>query len=241
MTGGRLAVVGLGPGDPDLCTPAAARRLAAATDLVGYGPYLDMVPPGGPAQIRHRFDNREEAKRATFALDLAAAGRDVAVVSSGDPGVFAMAAAMVEELHRRADDPATAAVEFTVLAGVTAATAAAACRGAALGHDFCVLSLSDILKPFEVVERRLDAAAGADFVLALYNPASKHRPTATRPGPGDHRPPPHRRHPGRRRPRRRPPGRADPGRDTGNPRPRRGRHANGAHRRIDHDPPVHDR
>jgi precorrin-3B C17-methyltransferase len=168
---GRLTVVGLGPGDPDLCTPAAARALAEADDLVGYGPYLAMVPPGPPHQVRHATDNRQEADRARHALALAADGRRVAVVSSGDPGVFAMATAVLEAVRDTG-----AAVEIAVVPGVTAATAAAALVGAPLGHDFCVLSLSDNLKPWDVIERRLDAAAGADFVLALYNPVSHARP-----------------------------------------------------------------
>ena len=177
MTGpGRLTVVGLGPGGPDWCTPAAARRLGEATDLVGYGPYLDRLPPGPPGQRRHPSDNRQEADRARDALDLAAEGHDVVVVSSGDPGVFAMAAAVVEALDEGTAAGRYAGLDVTVEPGVTAATAAAARRGAALGHDFCVISLSDVLKPWEVVERRLEAAAGADFVLALYNPASSVRP-----------------------------------------------------------------
>jgi precorrin-3B C17-methyltransferase len=171
-----LTIVGLGPGDAGTCTPDVAASLAAATDLVGYGPYLDLasrVVPGS-AQ-RHDSDNREEAARARHALDLAAGGRDVVVVSSGDPGIFAMAAAVMEQLDGappgRWDD-----VDVRILPGVTAAQAAAARVGAPLGHDFCVISLSDNLKPWEVVERRLSAAAGADFVIALYNPTSRHRP-----------------------------------------------------------------
>ncbi|MGH8998672.1 MAG: SAM-dependent methyltransferase, partial [Acidimicrobiia bacterium] len=132
-----------------------------------------QAPPG---QARHGSGNGQEAQRARLALDLAADGRDVAVVSSGDPGVFAMASAVVEELHRCAGDPRYAALDVAVVAGVTAATAAAARRGAILGHDFCVVSCSDLHKPLEVVERRVDAAARADFVVALYNPASSARP-----------------------------------------------------------------
>lgn len=173
---GRLAVVGLGPGAPAWRTPEAGERLAAATDLVGYGPYLDLAGPLLPHQRRHDFDNRQEASRARFALDLAAQGRDVALVSSGDPGVFAMATAVVEELHGDAAEGRWAGVEVAVVPGVTAAQGAAARVGAPLGHDWCAVSLSDVLKPWEVVERRLDAAAGADFVLALYNPISRHRP-----------------------------------------------------------------
>ncbi len=172
---GRLAVVGLGPGAEEWRTPEATARLGAATDLVGYGPYLRMVGPLDPPPVQHEFDNREEAERARFALDLAAEGRDVVVVSSGDPGVFAMATAVVEELHRR-EEAGDATVELTIVPGVTAAAAAAARVGAPLGHDFCCLSLSDVLKPWPVVERRLDAVGAADLVVALYNPTSRHRP-----------------------------------------------------------------
>jgi precorrin-3B C17-methyltransferase len=173
-----LTIVGLGPGDAGTCTPDVAASLAAATDLVGYGPYLDMaarVAPGSGSARRHDSDNREEASRARHALDLAAEGRDVVVVSSGDPGVFAMAAAIMEQLDGAPAGPWDA-VDVRVLPGVTAAQAAAARVGAPLGHDFCVISLSDNLKPWDVVERRLSAAAGADFVIALYNPTSRHRP-----------------------------------------------------------------
>lgn len=171
---GRLAVVGLGPGTPEWCTPAATDRLTRATDLVGYGPYLALVPDRQPAPERHAFDNREEAQRARFALELAASGRDVVVVSSGDPGVFAMATAIVEELHNAGDTYRD--VDVTIVPGVTAASAAAARVGAPLGHDFCCISLSDVLKPWSIVEDRLHAVAAADFVVALYNPISRQRP-----------------------------------------------------------------
>lgn len=173
---GRLAVVGLGPGGDSWRTPEASARLAAATDLVGYRPYLDQAGPLGPDQTAHPFPNRQESRRAAFALDLAAGGRDVAVVSSGDPGIFAMATAVIEELHRDGLDGRWAGVDVTVVPGVTAAAAAAARLGAPLGHDLCLLSLSDVLKPWEMVERRLDAVAAADLVIALYNPLSRHRP-----------------------------------------------------------------
>jgi precorrin-3B C17-methyltransferase len=170
---GRVTVVGVGPGRPDWCLPAVAERLRAATDLVGYGPYLDLVPVP-TAAVRHPSDNRVEADRARHALALAAGGRDVVVVSSGDPGVFAMASAVMEVLDQEPDGHA--GVEVEVLPGVTAALALASRVGAPLGHDFCVISLSDVLKPWAVIEARLRAAAGADFVIALYNPASRHRP-----------------------------------------------------------------
>jgi precorrin-3B C17-methyltransferase len=175
-SGGRLAVVGLGPGAAAWRTPEAAARLAEASDLVGYGPYLDQVGALAPHQARHDFDNREEAARARFALDLAASGHDVALVSSGDPGVFAMATAVVEELDGARATSRWAGVEVTIVPGITAAQAAAARVGAPLGHDWCAISLSDVLKPWEVVARRVEAAAGADFVIALYNPISRHRP-----------------------------------------------------------------
>ena len=173
---GRLTVVGLGPGGRQWRTPEVSAVLAAATDLVGYGTYLDMVDERPDGQRRHPSDNREEAARAAAALDLAAAGRDVAMISSGDPGVFAMASAVVEQLDHPDRPPAWEGVEVVVCPGITAAQAAAARVGAPLGHDYATISLSDNLKPWSVIEARLDAAAGADFVLALYNPASRHRP-----------------------------------------------------------------
>lgn len=169
----RLTVVGLGPGRADWCTPAVTARLAEATDLVGYAPYLAMVDPAHPAR-RHLSDNRVEADRACQALDLAAAGGDVVVVSSGDPGVFAMASAVLEQLDVHPDRWRD--VEVDIQPGITAAQAVASRVGAPLGHDFCMISLSDVLKPWQVIERRLDAAAAADFVIAIYNPRSKHRP-----------------------------------------------------------------
>jgi precorrin-3B C17-methyltransferase len=179
MTPGRLAVVGLGPGSLEWRTPEASERLAQATDLVGYGPYLALVPERDPEPERHEFDNREEAARARFALDLAAKGRDVVVVSSGDPGIFAMATAVIEELDRDANTDSNARygeIEVSIVPGVTAGSAAAARVGAPLGHDFCCVSLSDVLKPWATVERRLEAVSAADFVVALYNPISRHRP-----------------------------------------------------------------
>jgi precorrin-2 C20-methyltransferase/precorrin-3B C17-methyltransferase len=168
---GEVAVVGLGPGSRAWTTPEAADTLAAADVLVGYGPYLDRVP-ANPRQERFPSDNRVEADRAAHALELARAGRRVAVVSSGDPGVFAMAAAVLEG----ADRPESAGVPVRIVPGLTAAQAVAAKVGAPLGHDFCVLSLSDVLKPWDVVLDRLRHAAAADLVIALYNPRSKHRP-----------------------------------------------------------------
>jgi precorrin-3B C17-methyltransferase len=175
---GWLTVVGLGPGEAHLTTPAAARALAEATDLVGYGPYLDRVPPGSDGQRRHASDNRVELERAGEALRLAAQGRRVAVVSGGDPGVFAMAAAVFEAIE--AGDATWRAIDVRVEPGVTAMLAAAAEVGAPLGGDFCAISLSDNLKSWATIARRLRAAAEADFVIALYNPASQARPDQIR-------------------------------------------------------------
>ena len=171
---GSLVVVGTGPGKADLMTPATAAALEQATDLVGYGPYLDRVPPGRGDQRRHASDNRVELDRARHALALAASGRRVALVSGGDPGVFAMASAIFEAVE--SGDPAWRALDIRVEPGVTAMLAAAAEAGAPLGGDFCAISLSDNLKTWTTIERRLQAAAAADFVIALYNPASKARP-----------------------------------------------------------------
>ncbi|MDQ2708335.1 MAG: precorrin-2 C(20)-methyltransferase [Actinomycetota bacterium] len=167
---GEVVVVGLGPAGRPWLTPEVQEALAAATDLVGYGPYLGRVP-ANPRQRRHPSDNRMESERAEFALDLAREGRRVAVVSSGDPGVFAMASAVLEV----AVEPRWKDVPVRVLPGLTAAQAVASRVGAPLGHDYCVLSLSDRLKPWEVIAARLSAAATADLVLAIYNPASRSR------------------------------------------------------------------
>ena len=170
---GHLAVVGLGPGDSSCLTPEAETALADARALYGYGPYLDRVPPRG-GQTRHASDNREERGRAAAALRHAAQGVRVAVVSGGDPGVFAMAAAVCEEIESGPES--WRALDIAIVPGITAMLAVAARIGAPLGHDFCALSLSDNLKPWELIERRLDAAASAGFVIALYNPMSRARP-----------------------------------------------------------------
>lgn len=170
---GFVTIVGLGPGDPRYLTPAALQALTSATDLVGYGPYVDRIPEQ-PGQRRHSSDNRVELDRARFALGLAVKGARVAVVSGGDPGVFAMAAAVFEAVD--GGDPAWRSLDIRVEPGITAMLAAAARVGAPLGGDFCAMSLSDNLKPWEVVEARLRAALNADFVVALYNPISSARP-----------------------------------------------------------------
>ncbi|MEU6048080.1 precorrin-2 C(20)-methyltransferase [Streptomyces fimicarius] len=167
---GDVVVVGTGPAGPLWLTPETRGALAAADDVVGYTTYLDRVPVR-PGQARHGSDNKVESERAEFALDLARRGRRVAVVSGGDPGVFAMATAVLEV----ASQDAYADIPVRVLPGVTAANAAAARAGAPLGHDYATISLSDRLKPWEVIAERLRAAASADLVLALYNPGSMSR------------------------------------------------------------------
>jgi precorrin-2 C20-methyltransferase / precorrin-3B C17-methyltransferase len=168
---GRVDVVGLGPGGRDFLTAQASAVLAAADDIVGYAAYVDRVPHN-PRQRRHGSDNRVEAQRAEFALDLALRGHRVAVVSSGDPGVFAMASVVLETA---AADARFDTVPVTCVPGITAAQAVAALAGAPLGHDYVVLSLSDQLKPWTVIARRLAAAAEGDFAIAIYNPASRSR------------------------------------------------------------------
>jgi precorrin-2 C20-methyltransferase/precorrin-3B C17-methyltransferase len=171
-TRGRLAVVGLGPAGPDWLTPEAHAALARADVLVGYGPYLARVPLRR-GQERRASDNRVELERAGEALELALAGASVAVVSSGDPGIFAMAAAVYEAIEEGGER--FAALPVSIVAGVSAMQVAAARAGAPLGHDFCVISLSDQRKPWGVIEARLLAAASADLAIALYNPASQTR------------------------------------------------------------------
>jgi len=170
---GRLVVVGLGPGAPGLLAPDASHALAEATDLVGYETYVARVAPRADQRV-HASDNREEIARARHALALASEGRNVAVVSSGDAGVFAMAAAVFEAIDL--GEPAWRSLDVQVIPGISAMLAAAARIGAPLGHDFCCLSLSDNLKPWTVVLQRLEAAAANGFVLALYNPVSRARP-----------------------------------------------------------------
>lgn len=172
---GRLAVIGLGPGAAELMVPAVKAELARANDVLGYETYVRMAGPFRADQVMHCTDNREEMQRARHAFELAAQGRSVVVVSSGDPGVFAMAAAVLEALHESAD-AAWHNVELEILPGVSASLATAAQAGAPLGHDFCVLSLSDNLKPWDIIEKRLDLASQADLALAFYNPISRSRP-----------------------------------------------------------------
>src|ERR1700722_6983976 len=170
---GHLSVIGLGPGDPRYLTPEAQEALITAQALYGYGPYLDRVPARA-GQSRYASDNREERVRANAALGHAASGARVAIVSGGDPGVFAMAAAVCERIETGPES--WRAVYVAIIPGVTAMLAVAARIGAPLGHDFCAISLSDNLKPWPLIEQRLDAAAGAGFVIALYSPVSRARP-----------------------------------------------------------------
>ena len=169
---GEVTVVGLGPGAPEWTTEEVSRALAEATDLVGYEPYLDRVPMRA-GQQRHGSDNKVEAERARHAISLALAGRRVCVVSSGDPGIFAMATAVVEAIEEGPES--WRGVNVRVLPGISAMQAAAARVGAPLGHDFCVLSLSNRLKPWDVIVQRIKAAVGADLCLAIYNPVSSQR------------------------------------------------------------------
>ena len=169
---GTLTIAGLGPGDAALVTPEVSAALACATDVLGYAPYVARIPARDGLTL-HPSDNRMELQRAGEALRLAADGRNVVIVSSGDPGVFAMAAAVFEALEAA---PRWQDVSIRVLPGVTAMLAAAARAGAPLGHDFCAINLSDNLKPWPTIEKRLRLAAEADFAIALYNPRSKSRP-----------------------------------------------------------------
>jgi len=171
--GGWVAVAGLGPGADALITPEVTAALAAATDVIGYIPYVARVAPRDGLTL-HPSDNRVEMDRARHALDLARTGRRVVVVSSGDPGVFAMASAVFEALEAEPAD--RRGLDVRVLPGITAMLAAAARAGAPLGHDFCTINLSDNMKPWSLIERRLRLAAEADFAMAFYNPRSATRP-----------------------------------------------------------------
>lgn len=170
---GWLKIVGLGPGADAMITPEVSAALEQATDVVGYVPYVNRVAPR-EGLTRHGSDNREEIRRADHALRMAHEGRRVVVVSSGDPGVFAMASAVFEALE--AGDAAWRALDIEVLPGISAMLAASARAGAPLGHDFCCINLSDNLKPWALIEKRLRLAVDADFAMAFYNPRSKARP-----------------------------------------------------------------
>lgn len=170
---GWLVIAGLGPGDPDLVTPEVTHALAEATDVVGYIPYVARVAEREGLRL-HPSDNRVEIDRSKHALEMAADGRRVVVVSSGDPGVFAMAAAVFEAVE--AGPEAWRDLDIRVSPGITAMLAAAARAGAPLGHDFCAINLSDNLKPWTLIEKRLRLAVEADFAMAFYNPRSRSRP-----------------------------------------------------------------
>ena len=171
---GRLFVVGIGPGDATWRTPESAEALAASTDIVGYGLYLDLLGRAIAGKQRHESALGAEEARARLALDLAAEGKSVALVSSGDAGIYGLAT-LVFELLERGDDTRWQRLAIRVCPGLSALQAAAARIGAPLGHDFCAISLSDLLTPWPEIERRLQAAADGDFVVALYNPASARR------------------------------------------------------------------
>ena len=174
---GWVAIAGLGPGSDDLITTEVQRALADATDAVGYIPYLARVPDRD-GLMKHASDNRVELDRSRHALELASEGRRVVVVSSGDPGVFAMASAVFEAVET--GNPSWRDLDIRVLPGVTAMLAAAARAGAPLGHDFCAINLSDNLKPWSLIEKRLRLAVEADFAMAFYNPRSRSRPEGFR-------------------------------------------------------------
>ncbi|MEM9601777.1 MAG: precorrin-3B C(17)-methyltransferase, partial [Pseudomonadota bacterium] len=171
---GTLHLIGTGPGQPDWRLPAVEQVLAACTDLVAYGYYFDLLGPAAARKTLHSFALGEEEVRARAALALAAEGKTVGLVCSGDPGIYAMGA-LVFELVERGNEPAWQRVDIVTTPGITALQAASARAGAAIGHDFCAISLSDLLTPWEVIERRLQAAAAGDFVVAFYNPVSRRR------------------------------------------------------------------
>jgi cobalt-precorrin 5A hydrolase / precorrin-3B C17-methyltransferase len=171
---GRLAVIGIGPGDPSWRTPEANAALAQATDIVGYGLYLDLLGRAVADKRRHASGIGEEVARVRLALDLAAEGRSVALVSSGDAGIYGLAP-LVFELLDRAEKPEWRTIELVVCPAISALQAAAARAGAPLGHDFCAISLSDLMTPWQTIRARLEAAARGDFVVALYNPRSARR------------------------------------------------------------------
>lgn len=170
---GSLTVIGIGPGNPLQLTPEAQQAINRVTDLYGYAGYLDRLSLKSWQRV-HKSDNREELDRARAALELAASGAKVGMISGGDPGVFAMAAAICEAIDTGPD--AWSAIDLEIMPGITAMLAVAARVGAPLGHDFCAISLSDNLKPWPLVLQRLEAAAEAGFAIALYNPASRARP-----------------------------------------------------------------
>lgn len=171
---GRLFVIGIGPGTAAMRSPQASAAITAASDLVGYGLYLDLLGSAAAGKIRHQSDLGAEADRARMALDLAGQGKSVALVCSGDAGIYALATLVFELIEREAN-PQWRGTDITVIPGISALQAAAARAGAPVNHDFCTISLSDLLTPWETIEKRLQAAAAADFVVCFYNPVSKRR------------------------------------------------------------------
>ncbi len=169
---GSVSVVGLGPGSSDMVTPEVSRVISEASDLVGYANYISRIKPDPNVTI-HASDNRKELDRAIKALELAQSGKKVVLVSSGDPGVFAMASALMEVIDH--GDKKWKNIKISIFPGVTAMLAAAARIGAPLGHDFCAINLSDNLKPWDLIEKRINFALDADFVISLYNPRSASR------------------------------------------------------------------
>ncbi|TYQ27838.1 precorrin-3B C(17)-methyltransferase [Pseudanabaena sp. UWO311] len=171
---GKLSIIGTGPGDAKWMSPEVKKILEDATDFVGYKTYINLVKEFTKGKTIHASDNRVELDRARLALNLATEGKSVVIVSSGDPGIYGMAAAVFEVLDHESDSKWNQ-IDIHVAPGISAAQAAAAAIGAPIGHDFCTISLSDILKPWEVIEQRLAAAAQADFAIAIYNPISSQR------------------------------------------------------------------
>ena len=172
MTAGWVVVAGLGPGADTMVTPEVTEAIAQATDIVGYIPYVARIAPREGLTL-HASDNRVELDRAAHALQMAAEGKRVVIVSSGDPGVFAMASALFEALEAA---PHYLNLDIRILPGITAMLAAAAAAGAPLGHDFACINLSDNLKPFDMLARRIRLCAQADLAMAYYNPRSASRP-----------------------------------------------------------------
>ena len=175
----KLFIVGTGPGHADYVTPAASAAIVASTDLVAYGLYLDLLGELCSGKTRHELPLGEEIERARLALDLAASGQTTALVSSGDSGIYAMATLVFElldlQLQGRENSPQWLQVDIEVVAGISAMQAAASRSGAILGHDFCTISLSDLLTPWQTIEKRLHACGQGDFVVSFYNPRSQKR------------------------------------------------------------------
>ncbi len=174
---GTLFVVGIGPGSEGWRSPEVSRMVAASTDLVGYSLYLDLLGPLADGKVRHDFDLGKEEARVVHAMELAGKGKTVALVCSGDAGIYAMATLVFELFDKGGITDGASRIEVQVSPGISALQAAAARIGAPLGHDFCTISLSDLLTPWEHIQRRVKAAGEGDFVIAFYNPVSMKRRT----------------------------------------------------------------